>query len=70
MGMAPGNYRKGTGGKIGTPMNVIVRSLSELNGVHREEARESLKRLAVAVKNDPAAEKWLKDHLYLWKQAP
>ena len=70
MSMSPGNHRKGTGGKTGVPMNVIVYSLSELNGVHREEAKESLKRVSVAVKDDPVARKWLRDHLYLWTQTP
>jgi len=68
--MAPGNYRKGTGGKMGTPMNVIVKSLSQLNGVHREEAKESFKRAKAVVKSDPAAKRWLEEHLYLWTQAP
>jgi len=68
--MAPGNYRKGTGGKIGTPMNVIVKSLSQLSGVHREEAKESLRKAKAAVKSDPVARKWLEEHLYLWTQTP
>jgi len=40
--------------------------LSDLNGSHRAEAKESWRRLKKAVKGDSKAERWLRDHKYLW----